>query len=156
STISRQLKALSKELEIPVIALSQLSREVEKRPDKRPQLSDLRESGAIEQDADIVSFIYRPEVYGFTDDDELGPTLGMADIIIAKHRSGSTGAARLRFIANLTRFENVEDARMGMGAHLGPSQGFEVIQSRMNDGMPGDDNASLFGNPNVSDDDPLF
>ena len=109
STISRQLKALSKELNIPVLALAQLSRAVETRGgDKKPILSDLRESGAIEQDADIVAFIYRPDYYGFTDPDEKGPTRGMADVIIAKHRSGSVGSVRLKFTPNFARFDNVE------------------------------------------------
>ena len=152
STISRQLKALSKELEIPVVALSQLSREVEKRPDKRPQLSDLRESGAIEQDADIVSFIYRPEVYGFTDDDDLGPTLGMADIIVAKHRSGSTGSVRLRFVASLTRFENAGDASAGAGDGMRPNENFMVIPSAMNN----DGSDALFGDPRGGEDDSPF
>ena len=108
STISRQLKALSKELGIPVLAMSQLSRAVETRGgSKKPMLSDLRESGAIEQDADIVMFIYRPEYYGILDD-ENGPTTGMADIILAKHRSGGVGEVRLRFIGKYTRFENPE------------------------------------------------
>lgn len=106
SMISRQLKALSKELGIPVLALAQLSREVEKRGGtKKPQLSDLRESGAIEQDADIVMFIYRPEYYDINEDDN-GSTLGMADIILAKHRSGGTGECRLRFVKQFARFEN--------------------------------------------------
>ncbi len=106
STISRQLKALSKELGIPVLAMSQLSRAVETRGGtKKPMLSDLRESGAIEQDADIVMFIYRPEYYGITED-EKGATAGMADIIIAKHRSGEVGEVRLRFIGKYARFEN--------------------------------------------------
>ena len=105
STISRQLKALSKELGIPVLAMSQLSRAVETRGGtKKPMLSDLRESGAIEQDADLVMFIYRPEYYGIEDDN--GPTAGMADIIIAKHRSGSVGEVRLRFVGKYARFEN--------------------------------------------------
>ena len=108
STISRQLKALSKELDIPVLAMSQLSRAVETRGGtKEPMLSDLRESGAIEQDADIVMFIYRPEYYGITEDDK-GSTVGMADIILAKHRSGSVGRARLRFQGKFARFENPE------------------------------------------------
>lgn len=106
STISRQLKALSKELGIPVLAMSQLSRAVETRGGtKKPMLSDLRESGAIEQDADIVMFIYRPEYYGITED-EKGNTAGMADIILAKHRSGGVGEVRLRFIGRFARFEN--------------------------------------------------
>ncbi len=108
SAISRQLKALSKELNIPVLAMSQLSRAVETRGGtKEPMLSDLRESGAIEQDADIVMFIYRPEYYGI-DSDEKGSTAGMADIIIAKHRSGATGKVRLRFVNQFARFENPE------------------------------------------------
>ncbi|MDR1725984.1 MAG: replicative DNA helicase [Bacteroidales bacterium] len=107
STISRQLKALSKELGIPVLALSQLSRAVETRGGtKEPILSDLRESGAIEQDADIVMFIYRPDYYGITEPDTLGETQGMADVIVAKHRAGSTGKVRLRFKKNITKFEN--------------------------------------------------
>lgn len=106
SNISRQLKALSKELNIPVLAMSQLSRAVETRGgEKKPMLSDLRESGAIEQDADIVMFIYRPEYYQITEDRN-GSTLGMADVIIAKHRSGSVGEARLRFMAEFTKFAN--------------------------------------------------
>ena len=108
STISRQLKSLSKELNIPVLAMSQLSRAVETRGGtKKPQLSDLRESGAIEQDADIVMFIYRPEYYG-VQEDEKGSTAGMADIIVAKHRSGDVGDVRLRFNKNFARFENRE------------------------------------------------
>ncbi len=106
STISRQLKSLSKELGIPVLAMSQLSRAVETRGGtKKPMLSDLRESGAIEQDADIVMFIYRPEYYGILED-ENGATTGMADIILAKHRSGGVGEVRLRFIGKYARFEN--------------------------------------------------
>lgn len=106
STISRQLKAMSKELRIPVLAMSQLSRAVETRGgSKKPILSDLRESGAIEQDADIVMFIYRPEYYGIDQDDK-GLTHGMADIIIAKHRSGGTGEVRLKFEGKYVRFDN--------------------------------------------------
>ena len=114
STISRNLKALAKELEIPVIALSQLSRAVETRSttSKRPLLSDLRESGAIEQDADIVSFIYRPEYYKLDewDDEEASPTAGQAEFIIAKHRNGSLENIRLKFIGNLGKFDNLEDS----------------------------------------------
>ncbi len=113
STISRNLKALAKELNIPVIALSQLSRAVESRPgnNKRPLLSDLRESGAIEQDADIVSFIYRPEYYKLDtwDDEEQTPTQGQAEIIVAKHRNGGLENIRLKFIGNLGKFENLDD-----------------------------------------------
>jgi replicative DNA helicase len=112
STISRNLKALAKELEVPVIALSQLSRAVETRgSSKRPLLSDLRESGAIEQDADIVSFIYRPEYYKIDewDDQEQTPTAGQAEFIIAKHRNGSLENIRLKFIGNLGKFDNLEE-----------------------------------------------
>lgn len=113
STISRNLKALAKELNIPVIALSQLSRQVENRASgsKRPLLSDLRESGAIEQDADIVSFIYRPEYYKIDewDDEDASPTQGQAEFIIAKHRNGSLENIRLKFIGNLGKFDNLED-----------------------------------------------
>lgn len=111
STISRNLKALAKELGVPVIALSQLSRAVESRPGhKRPLLSDLRESGAIEQDADIVSFIYRPEYYKLDewDDEGSSPTQGQAEFIIAKHRNGSLESVRLKFVGNLGKFENLE------------------------------------------------
>ncbi|MCG2459438.1 replicative DNA helicase [Flavobacteriaceae bacterium F89] len=112
STISRNLKALAKELNVPVIALSQLSRAVETRGgSKRPILSDLRESGAIEQDADIVSFIYRPEYYKIDewDDDERSPTTGQAEFIVAKHRNGGLDSIRLKFIGQLGKFENLDD-----------------------------------------------
>ena len=109
STISRQLKALSKELNIPVLAMSQLSRAVETRGGtKEPMLSDLRESGAIEQDADIVMFIYRPEYYGILEYQDGKSTAGMADVILAKHRSGGVGRVRLRFVGQFARFENQE------------------------------------------------
>jgi replicative DNA helicase len=111
STISRNLKALAKELDIPVIALSQLSRAVETRGGtKRPMLSDLRESGAIEQDADIVSFIYRPEYYNIDewDDDDHSPSEGQAELIIAKHRNGGLNNIRLKFIGHLGKFEDIE------------------------------------------------
>src|SRR5690554_56497 len=125
STISRNLKALAKELNIPVIALSQLSRAVETRGgSKRPLLSDLRESGAIEQDADIVSFIYRPEYYKIMewDDEDRSPTEGQAEFIVAKHRNGGLDEIRLRFVGNLGRFEN-------LNTFDSPTE----IYSRMND-----------------------
>jgi replicative DNA helicase len=103
---------LAKELQVPVIALSQLSRAVETRgSSKRPLLSDLRESGAIEQDADIVSFIYRPEYYKIEewDDEERSPTQGQAEFIVAKHRNGGLDNIRLKFVGNLGKFDNLDD-----------------------------------------------
>ncbi len=137
STISRNLKALAKELNVPVIALSQLSRAVETRGgSKRPLLSDLRESGAIEQDADIVSFIYRPEYYKIEewDDEERTPTQGQAEFIVAKHRNGGLENIRLKFIGELGKFDNLEDFSF-------PSE----IPSRMNSG----DDDSGFGGSNL-------
>tara|TARA_R110002049_G_scaffold186605_1_gene354854 strand:- start:389 stop:1939 length:1551 start_codon:yes stop_codon:yes gene_type:complete len=114
STISRSLKSIAKELNIPVIALSQLSRAVESRGgDRRPQLSDLRESGSIEQDADMVLFINRPEYYGLTEDEAGNSTLGVANIIIAKHRNGSVGDVQLKFTAELARFGNLDNDYFG-------------------------------------------
>lgn len=111
STISRSLKGLAKELNIPILALSQLNRGVESREgdDKRPQLSDLRESGAIEQDADIVTFIHRPEYYHIYQDAQGHDLRGRAEIIIAKHRNGSVGDVLLNFKGQYVRFENIEE-----------------------------------------------
>lgn len=110
SAISRGLKGLAKELNVPVIALSQLSRAVETRGgDKRPQLSDLRESGAIEQDADMVIFLYRPEYYGMDVDEDNNSTKGIGEVIIAKHRHGSLETVRTRFIGQFAKFADLEN-----------------------------------------------
>jgi replicative DNA helicase len=136
SNISRALKGMAKELSVPVIALSQLSRAVETRGGtKRPQLSDLRESGAIEQDADIVSFIFRPEYYGMLEDDEGRSTKGVAEIIIAKHRNGALDTARLRFTDKFAKFEDLPDENFaGLSDLAGPFSPDVVVRpSRMND-----------------------
>ena len=106
SEISRSLKILAKEINVPVIALSQLSRAPEQRPDHRPMLSDLRESGAIEQDADIVMFLYRDDYYNEDSEDK-----GLAEVIVAKHRAGSTGTVKLVWLGNYTKFANMERYR---------------------------------------------
>ena len=133
STISRSLKGLAKELNIPVLALSQLNRTVENREGlegKRPQLSDLRESGAIEQDADMVMFVHRPEYYHILTDEHGHDLRGMAQIIIAKHRKGATGDVLLTFKGAYTRFQNPEDDRFAPAADMGG----EIIGSRLNGG----------------------
>ncbi|SDW89543.1 primary replicative DNA helicase [Lutibacter oricola] len=150
SMISRNLKALAKELNIPVIALSQLSRAVETRGgSKRPLLSDLRESGAIEQDADIVSFIFRPEYYGLTewDDDERSPCEGQAEFILAKHRNGGLDNIRLKFTGHLALFSDLDDgfgnefqSKMNSAieeSSVSPSDAFDPPPSQGNDdGVP--------------------
>ncbi|MEM7109426.1 MAG: DnaB-like helicase C-terminal domain-containing protein, partial [Bacteroidota bacterium] len=109
ASISRALKGIAKELDVPVIALSQLSRAVETRGgDKRPQLSDLRESGSIEQDADMVMFLYRPEYYGITEDESGMPTQGTGEVIISKHRNGSLENVGLKFIGKFTKFTDLD------------------------------------------------
>ena len=135
STISRSLKGLAKELNIPVLALSQLSRNVENREGlegKRPQLSDLRESGAIEQDADMVLFVHRPEYYHIYQDEKGNDLHGMAQIIIAKHRKGSTGDVLLNFRGEFTRFQDPTEAAASSPA--ASDGGGEIIGSRMNGG----------------------
>ena len=146
STISRSLKGLAKELDVPILALSQLNRGVESREGlegKRPQLSDLRESGAIEQDADMVLFVHRPEYYHIYQDDNGRDLHGMAQIIIAKHRKGATGDVLLTFRGEYTRFENPDEGR------LKPADtGGEIVGSRINGGNqpPADDGYDPFSN----------
>jgi replicative DNA helicase len=138
SMISRSLKAIAKELDVPIIALSQLSRAVEQRGGtKRPQLSDLRESGAIEQDADIVMFIYRPDMAGITQDENGMSTDGMAEIIIAKHRNGRIDSANLMFIPHLAKFVEPNSSVVSSGTSAN-AEDFNadntiIRGSRMND-----------------------
>jgi replicative DNA helicase len=133
SKISRDLKSLAKELAIPVIALSQLSRAVESRKESKvPQLSDLRESGAIEQDADMVMFLYRPEYYGINND-EMGQTIeGETHIHVAKNRAGSTDTIKLRFIKEYQKFEDLDD---GFGDGFGGGGGFQPFNDNPQAGM---------------------
>ncbi len=131
SIISRSLKGLAKELDIPIIALSQLNRGVEGRTGhegKRPQLSDLRESGAIEQDADMVCFIHRPEYYKITEDTQGNSLIGLAEIIVAKHRNGATGDVLLKFKNTYAKFMNKDDIA---GNEM--DGGYQTIHSKMND-----------------------
>ena len=141
---------------MPIIALSQLSRSVETRGgDKRPLLSDLRESGAIEQDADMVCFIYRPEYYGLIEDENGMPTEGIGEIIVAKHRNGSLDTVRLKFVKELTKFDNLDAFDTGVYGTFKPNTGFEgknvatiTVKSKMNQ----DDDDFL----TTSQDDPPF
>ena len=154
--ISRSLKEIAKELDVCVIALSQLSRAVESRGgDKRPVLSDLRESGSIEQDADMVMFLYRPEYYGFETDDEGNSTLGMAELIIAKQRNGPTGTVKLQFIGQYGKFSdwtynNNPDLEGAYQYYQGGNNpGTITLPSKMNED-PGDAGASM-PPPNTND-----
>ena len=133
SFISRTLKAIAKELNVPIIALSQLNRSTELRGgSKRPQLSDLRESGAIEQDADIVAFIHRPEYYGINQDENGMPTAGMAELIIAKHRNGAVTDVKLRFLKDQARFADIDDADLLPGGAPAPGQQYDDFASDSN------------------------
>lgn len=135
STISRSLKALAKELNIPILALSQLSRQNESREDKRPMLSDLRESGAIEQDADIVCFVHRPEYYTKSSEDAQGNNIvGLTEFIIAKHRSGSTADIKLRFVHQYAKFESWDEGHRNVRNAIA---GAEAIPSRHNNRRTG-------------------
>ena len=140
STISRSIKEIAKEINVPIIALSQLSRAVETRGgDKRPMLSDLRESGAIEQDADMVCFIYRPEYYGLLEDENGMPTEGIGEIIVAKHRNGSLDTVKLRFVKELTKFDNLDTFDTMDYGGFAPNRNFDsgtdtiTVGSKMND-----------------------
>lgn len=134
SKISRSLKGLAKELHVPVIALSQLSRAVETRGGaKRPQLSDLRESGAIEQDADIVSFIYRPEYYQILEDEEGNSLKGVAEVIVAKHRNGALDTVKLKFTADYAKFGDLDSTDFNDFGPLSPANDSVIMPSRMND-----------------------
>lgn len=148
SSISRSIKGIAKELDVPIIALSQLSRNVETRGgDKRPLLSDLRESGAIEQDADIVAFIYRAEYYGITEHPDGIDTAGLGELILAKHRHGALDTIKMKFVKNLAKFANYDTfGDLGMaGGAMQPNQAFgapvtKTLPSKMNDDpISGDD-----------------
>ena len=135
SMISRSLKGLAKELDIPIIALSQLNRGVEGRTGlegKRPQLSDLRESGAIEQDADMVCFIHRPEYYHLTEDNQGNSLLGIAEIIVAKHRNGATDTVQLRFKNVYTRFTNLDDIDDSAESLQSLNASYQTYSSKLN------------------------
>ena len=137
SFISRTLKAIAKELNVPIIALSQLNRSTELRGgSKRPQLSDLRESGAIEQDADIVAFIHRPEYYGINQDENGMPTAGMAEIILAKHRNGAVCDVNLRFLKEQARFADVDDTMLPPSQAADSQQAYDDYASGSN-AVPG-------------------
>ncbi|MFM2039318.1 MAG: hypothetical protein RL432_2257 [Bacteroidota bacterium] len=153
SMISRSIKEIAKELNIPIIALSQLSRSVEQRSDKKPILSDLRESGAIEQDADIVSFLYRPSYYKILKYDDGTSTQGIGEFLIEKHRNGKTAAVRLRFEDEFARFSNLNEPDQFLEASNNDSlmrfnqeSNTVTIQSKMNQS---DDDFNFQGDQNV-------
>ena len=140
SMISRSLKGLAKELNIPIIALSQLNRGNESREDKRPVLSDLRESGAIEQDADIVCFVHRPEYYTKAAEDSQGNDIrGLAELIVAKHRNGAVGDVKLRFTSKFARFENWD------AGYRAARESLEYVQMGSKISSNGDDEGPKFG-----------
>lgn len=150
ASISRALKGIAKELSVPVLALSQLSRGVETRGgDKKPQLSDLRESGSIEQDADIVMFLYRPEYYKITVDEEGMPTQGTGEVIIAKHRNGSVGSVKLKFIGKYTKFADLDSP----SSYDNPFSGMITRESRLNTFTP---SSELPPPPPTNDDETPF
>ncbi|WP_017731655.1 replicative DNA helicase [Nafulsella turpanensis] len=164
ASISRALKNLAKELSVPVIALSQLSRAVETRGgDKRPMLSDLRESGSIEQDADMVMFLYRPEYYGIMESEEGMPLQGVGEVIIAKHRNGSLDTVQLKFIGKYTRFTDLDGQGPmsvgGMGnftpvsSLAGGSGGTITLGSKLNEDAKGKPGGSGFGYTSFPEDD---
>ncbi len=161
--ISRTLKAIAKELNVPIIALSQLSRATEMRGgSKRPQLSDLRESGAIEQDADIVAFIHRPEYYGINQDENGMPTAGLAEIIIAKHRNGAVCDVNLRFLKEQARFADMDDTLLPPSQALDSQQAYDDYASGLNGSLVSDGLASASGGgefdltpPSLSDEVPF-
>ena len=166
SNISRSMKSLAKELDVPIIALSQLNRSVETRGGlKKPILSDLRESGAIEQDADMVLFIYRPEYYKIDTMEDNTPSAGMAELIIAKHRNGALEDVKMRFIAQFAQFADYDEFKYDTDDSMEPNTSFEsntmIRPSRMNDisddfgegddnGFPGGDELSDDGLPRES------
>ena len=151
---------IAKELEVPVIALSQLSRAVETRGgDKRPMLSDLRESGSIEQDADMVIFLYRPEYYGITEDMDGNSTEGVGEVMIAKHRNGALENVPLKFIGKYAKFENLDMfSSQGGDQSSGAGDSFQTLRSKMDDVDTsfGDTNPNPFGMGGAPDDDVPF
>lgn len=151
SNISRSLKAVAKELDIPIIALSQLNRSVEMRSgNKRPQLSDLRESGAIEQDADLVIFIHRPEYYGMDADEEGNSLKGIAEIIVAKHRNGAVGDVQLKFIREFAKFVDLDD-HLALVEEDGNGLSQATFSSKMNQDQGGGGNMDIDTNNGFDD-----